>query len=340
MPLSLPLVSPANDTLVDQLAEESHALPDWLDFYANLRLRMESTLDQPNGEDRHRGRVRFRVGAKMDVAENLKSEVRLSTTSGTANNPHWDLGGDNGTDTLGGADIVLDRINVTWTPDENLTFKGGKMGTPLKTNPVYGEWIWDDDIQPSGLASTYKLSDSLDARLGYFIIDEQNSTGDSADPAVTVLQLGYTAPDQSLDWAVNTAFWNWTNEGPIDYLVWDTVVSAKADDWTGSVEFIQNLDDDTGEDTGLALGLMHGKGGSQGSSQIFANYFDFDANASMWSVGQDDLPIAVGAQGLSGFIVGYKYWWHDNTTLKLWGLQGDDETNDPLRLRLDLDISF
>ena len=60
----------------------------------------------------------------------------------------------------------------------------------------------------------------------------------------------------------------------------------------------------------------------------------------MWSVGQDDVPLSPGADGLSGFVVGYKYWWHDNTTIKVWALQGDDEVDDPLRLRFDIDIKF
>ncbi len=316
-------------------------LPEWLDLSANMRLRMESTLDQPNGEDRHRGRMRFRLGAKMDVAENLKAEVRLSTASGDARNPHWDMGSSNGTDTISGSDVALDRINVVWSPCENSTVVAGKMGNPLAKNPVFGEWVLDGDIQPAGLAGIWKLNDSSDVRLAHFVIDENNGAGASSDPALTILQLNYGPTDCDLDWDVNTSFWNWSNEaGPVDYLVWDTILAAKKDAWTGSFECIQNLDDDTGDDTGIALGIKHGKGGKKGESQVFGNYFDFDANASVWSVGQDDVPLAPGADGLSGFVLGYKYWWHDNTTVKLWALQGDDDVDDPLRLRFDIDISF
>ncbi len=339
LPLLLPSANEPHVAEAEMIPTEPVGLPEWLDVYGNMRVRMESTMDQSNGEDRHRGRLRFRAGAKMQVADNLKAEVRMSTASGDGRNPHWDIGGSNGTDTFSGSDVVLDRINLVWQPNDSATIVAGKMGNPLTKNPVFSEWVLDGDIQPAGLAGIWKLNDKSDLRLAHIIIDESNSP--SSDPALTILQLNHDLNCCDLDWDVSTSFWNWSNEaGAVDYLVWDTIISAKKDAWTGSFEFIQNLDDDTGDDTGIAFGVKHGKGGKKGERQIFGNFFDFDANASMWGVGQDDVPIGPGADGLSGFVVGYKYWWHDNTTVKFWALQGDDETDDPLRLRFDIDIKF
>jgi hypothetical protein len=341
LPLALPASNETPVQEVEALTPAPLLLPEWLDVYGNMRVRMESTLDQPNGEDRHRGRMRFRVGAKMEVAPDLKAEVRLSTASGDARNPHWDMGGSNSTDTLSGSDVALDRINLVWTPYEGATLVAGKMGNPLAQNPVFNEWIWDGDIQPSGLAGIWELNDQSDVRLAHFIVDESNGAAASSDPAITILQANYGSTARDLDWHVNTSLWNWTNEGgPVDFLVWDTILSAKQEAWTGSLEFVQNLDDDTGDDTGFALGIQHGQGAKKGDRQVFGNYFDFEANASEWGVGQDDVPISPGADGLSGFVVGYRYWWHDNTTIKMWALQGDDGTDDPLRLRFDIDIKF
>ncbi|MBL4769955.1 MAG: putative porin, partial [Planctomycetes bacterium] len=316
---SVVFAPPETPVVGEALAAEpgSVGLPEGLEIYGNMRLRMESTLDQANGEDRHRGRLRFRVGAKVRVAQGLRAEVRLTTASGDARNPHWDLGGSNGNDTISGSDVALDRINLVWTPTEGATVVAGKMGNPLAQNPVFSEWVLDGDIQPSGIAGIWQLNERSDVRLAHFVIDENNAP--SSDPALTIVQLNYGADGTDLDWDVNTSLWNWTNEGgPVDFMVWDTILSAKKNAWTGSFEFMQNLDDDSGDDTGFALGLKHGKGGKQGESQFFGNYFDFDVNASLWGVGQDDVPIGTSADGLSGFVVGYKYWWHDNTTVKLW----------------------
>ena len=92
------------------MAPQPSVIPEWIDFYGDMRLRLESTADQANGVDRTRGRMRFRAGAKFQISDDLKAEVRVSSASGVANNPHWDMGGSNGTDTLSGSDMVIDRL--------------------------------------------------------------------------------------------------------------------------------------------------------------------------------------------------------------------------------------
>lgn len=329
------------------MAPAPSVIPEWIDFYGDMRLRLEHTVhtvDQPGDTDRTRGRMRFRAGAKFQISDDLKAEVRMSTASGSAGNPHWDMGGDNGTDTLSGSDVVIDRINLAWAASDSITVVAGKMGAPLKTNPVYSEWLWDGDIQPAGIAGIWAAGGDFDfdVRLGHFIVEEVNGgIGATADPAITILQVNLGDDTDDFDWDINTTLWNWTNEGPVDFLVWDTVLSASMDDLTGSFEFFQNLDDDTGDDTGMAIGLKYGAGGAQGASQFFGNYIDFDARATNFGVGQDDLPIGPSAtDGLSGFVAGWKYWWRDNVTFRVWALQGDDETNDPMRLRFDIDVKL
>lgn len=326
------------------MAPQPSVIPEWIDFYGDMRLRLESTADQANGVDRTRGRMRFRAGAKFQISDDLKAEVRVSSASGVANNPHWDMGGSNGTDTLSGSDMVIDRINLAWAASDSVTVVAGKMGAPLKTNPVFSEWVWDGDIQPAGIAGIWAAGGDFDfdVRLAHFIVDEVNLSGTStADPAITILQVNLGDDTEDLDWDINTSLWNWSNEGPAEFLVWDTVLSASMDDFTGSVEFIQNLDDDTGDDSGLAFGLKYGAGGSQGSSQFFGSFFDFDANANVWGVAQDDVPIGPSAaDGLTGFVAGWKYWWQDNVTFRVWALQGDDGTDDPMRLRFDIDVKL
>ena len=319
--------------------------PDWITFYGDMRLRAESTLDQPSGEDRHRGRMRFRAGAHFQISDELKAEVRMATYSGEdARNPHWDFGDDNGVDTLSGASVQLDRLNLAWTPDASWTIVAGKLGAPLATNPVFGEWLWDGDIQPAGLAGIWSAGGDLDfdLRLGHFIVDEVNVTaGSTTDPAITILQANLGDALDGFDWDVHTTLWEWNGEGVGEFSVWNTVLAAQVGDLTGSVEYFVNLEDDTGEDTGMALGLKYGEGGGAGKSQVFGSYYDFDGNASVWGVAQDDLPIGPdAAEGLSGFVAGWTYWWTDNVTFKVWALTGDDATDDPMRLRFDIDVKL
>jgi len=344
-PTALPALTalaafPRQEKLVQPPVSIAEVTPEWLDLYANIRLRAETTLDQPNGEDRTRGRLRFRVGAKMDIDEGLQGEVRLSSASGDANNAHWDFGGANGTDTLSGSDVALDRINLTWQPSEDWKIKGGKMGNPLASNPVFSEWVWDGDIQPAGLAATWDFDNAADLRLGHFVIDEENGPGNASDPAVTVMQLNLGLDSHEIDWRLNTSLWNWSNEGTPEANVWNTILSGQSGGWKASLEHFQNLDDNTGDDTGWVAGFKHKLGSDERAGTVFASYFDFDQNATLFGFGQDDLPIGPSAMGLSGYIAGYQHPWKDNTQLKLWILQGDDEVDDPLRIRFDIDVSF
>ncbi|MEZ6004148.1 MAG: putative porin [Planctomycetota bacterium] len=290
-------------------------------------MRAESILDQPNGEDRHRGRVRFRVGAWMKVAEDLSAEVRLSTSSGHPDSANWDLGGGADGTTTGGAQVVIDRVQMKWQADEALTLQAGKMGNPFHVNPLFDEWLWDDDIQFSGIAGTWAFASDIDARAGYFVLDENNAPGDAVDPAVAVLQVGGHTPAASGQLTWSTALWNWTSESPADYQVWDTMLAFKRDEWSMSLQYFENLNADS-EGTGLAASVQYGQGGRAGDGQLFLHWSDFEANASDWSLATDDIPITVGPDGREAWIAGYRYWWHDNTTLKFYALQGDDGTDD------------
>jgi hypothetical protein len=43
---------------------------------------------------------------------------------------------------------------------------------------------------------------------------------------------------------------------------------------------------------------------------------------------------------MDGFLAGWQYWLRDDVSLKLWGLQADNGTDAPLRLRFDIDINL
>jgi len=325
----------------------SELAPDWIHFYGGMRLRIEDTRDQNAvGDERLRGRMRARFGAKFDITEEFKAEVRVSTTSGdTANNPYMDFGGNSPSgDTLGGATIVFDRLNASWMLSETMSVTAGKMGNPLAKNPVFGEWMLDDDIQPSGIAGVWSPDSDLDMdlRVAYFVLDEVNSLpGNTADPAISIFQLNFGGATGSLDWDFSNALWNYANEtGPVEYLVWNSILSASFDDLTASFEYLQNLNDNTGDDTGIALGFKYGAGGTEGDSQFFGNYIDMDQNATNFGVAQDDMPTGPVGTGMTGFIGGWKYWWSDAVTFRLWALQVDNNTDDPLRLRFDLDLKL
>ena len=109
------------------LPQES-SFADHFQTYLSGRLRGDSTFDQLNGEDRHAGMLRVRLGSTFDVTRGLTGEIRVTTTSEDtdANNPYWDFGG--GSDGFSGSELALDRFFLNWQVEERtLEFRGGMM---------------------------------------------------------------------------------------------------------------------------------------------------------------------------------------------------------------------
>jgi len=309
------------------------ALPDWIHLYGDLRVRIEHSGEfDAAGNDRTRGRMRARAGANLQISEELKAEVRLSLINpNDANNVHIDFGG-SGPEGQAGMEVGIDRLNFTWLPTEQLTLRAGKMGLPYVSNPVQGEYLWDGDIQPAGVYAEWRSGTDLElsARAGHIIVDE-NPTATEA--TMTTVQLGVersNAAAGGASWALHSALSDWGGEDDYlasfafaqteEFLVWDTLLEVHMDDWTVAAEFIQNLDDESGQDTGLVLGASHGKGRRAGAHVFAASYFDFEENAFVSAVAQDHVlrPGTGGPGGVDGFEARWAYWWNDATELRFW----------------------
>lgn len=336
---------------------------DRLRFYANGRMRAESTFDQPNGEDRHRGRMRFRIGAEYEIDENLRAEARLSTTSDgrDPNNPYWDFG--DGGDGSEGIDTVFDRFFLDWQASDDLRVRTGKIPHAFAAPPVYSEFTWDDDVHGAGLATFWNPTgdEDFDVRIVDYIVEEN---ADDSDPNMFGLQVNVSFDvDDQTELQVGSGIQWWTslssgvfgNQGNTvdgsgvieeDFTVWDSYIAASHE---GGVlerqqlflQFVNNIDDDSGEDTGLALGFDLGTR-EPGDASYFLAWYDFDANAFFSPVAQDDTPIAgTGTgEGMTGFLGGVRYVISKNLAVRVWGLTSDaGEDEDPWRLRVDLDFS-
>jgi len=336
-----------------------------LSLYADGRVRFEGTLDQLNGEDRYRGRLRFRVGGEYKIHSQVRAGARFTTLSDgrDANNPHWDFG--DGEDGFSAAEVGLDRLYLGWRPKESLDLVGGKFGHTFTRPPVTREFAWDDDVQPAGAALTWapELKDSsvrYDVRLLTVVATEINAdSGSGSDPAMHGLQANLMmGSKESLDFHFASSVSKWTNlehftEFPSagntaaagGFLIWDTYAAAT---WhhdvaptTAFAEYLNNIDDDSGEDTGYVAGLQVGPTSGKGNGNFFAAFYMLDANSIFAPVAQDDTPIqgsGIG-EGMDGYVLGYQHFITDNLSVRLWGLTSDvDADDDPYRVRLDFDF--
>jgi hypothetical protein len=350
-------------------AQDPAAVPPslWerLSLDANGRIRGESTFDQPNGEDRHRGRMRFRIGGRYELTEVVTAGARLSTASDPrdANNPHWDFG--DGADAFEGGDVVLDRFYLDWQARTELDLRGGKFANAYSAPPIVGEFLWDEDIQPAGLAAVWAPAREP-GRMGYdlraveYIAVENGGDDDSAMFGLQGNLYLTPAADSALQLATSYSNWsslganagNLGNQGNTDvagdfgiidaFALW-TLEKGPLDRVQVFAEVMHNAEDDDGEESGYALGARLGQWAVEGDLNFFASWYDLDANAVFSPVSQDDTPIpgtGVGT-GMQGVIAGGQYFVADNLSVKLWGLTSDaDASEDPSRIRLDFDFTI
>jgi len=329
---------------------------------ADGRLRAEGTFDQTNGEDRIRGRLRFRLGAEYEIADGLKAGTRFTTVSEgrDANNPHWDFGDGDG---FSATDVGIDRLFLEWQPESTWKLTGGKFGHVFTRPSPVRELAWDDDVQPAGAAAVFAPKCdgdvSFDVRALYGVAGEINDVNDSgSDPMVLGAQANvYFKANDTTTVQFATSYSDWSSlknftlsQGNTadanDFAIWDTYVGLSLagegfSQITGFGQYFNNLDDDSGEDSGFALGVQLGQTKGKGNWNVFGAYYDLDANAVFSAVAQDDTPIAGTGlgEGMSGFMLGAQYFVLENVSFRLWGLTSDaDASEDPYRIRFDIDF--
>ena len=165
-------------------------------FKGDVRIRQETIkIDgEPNngGRDKDRQRIRARLGAYTEINPQVDTGIRIATGGGDdARSTNQDQ--DNYFDKK---QIWLDLGYIDYHPDQikNLHVIGGKMLQPWVS---MGDVIWDSDINPEGLAVTYKYplgsSAELFGSLGNYNLKD-NVDGDGVqfrhDLRLTAGQLG------------------------------------------------------------------------------------------------------------------------------------------------------
>lgn len=351
---------------------------DRLSFFGDFRLRQEASVKLEGVEDRHRTRVRFRVGSNFQIADELQVGARLATGTATdANSPHQTLGDD-----FDKFDLNLDRVFATYRPKalNGSYFTAGKFAHGFLTNPVYGELVWDDDVQPEGVQGgitrkTSSILEQWDLRLGEYLLLEQG--GNANDAFATVAQIGgtfklcdslkavagfsyyyYTDPSPSGSTSLvgdnqGNASVDLNGDGKADRFVSDFQVfnplaslqgSVRGLPWVVSTEWIHNYAASGPEDSGWAIGASLGSNKKKGEWLWFYQWCVVEQDAIFSPVAQDDFLFAT---NMRSHIFGTNYQILDSTGLRLWAMvtRPDEDpagaiNQNQWRVRLDLNIRF
>jgi hypothetical protein len=156
-----------------------------LKLSGDVRVRYESrtgSLVSGDHLERDRFRYRFRTGLTGKVLNNWSWGVRLETATGSRSS-NVTMGDDAGPFAKNSDTVNIGQIWAQWTPTSELTFTGGRMPNPLVTTAM----VWDADINPEGLAESYKHRDGnleysfTAAQFLYSAAGTQNTFGTAAN---------------------------------------------------------------------------------------------------------------------------------------------------------------
>lgn len=196
-----------------------NAVPEWISriqWEGDIRLRYQGDLfaggnaagntfiDAPYGlgeiddpinteEDRHRLRVRARLGMQAKITDSVSAGLRFTT--GNTSDPV------STNQTLGNSgnkySLVVDRAFLTAKPWDWLNLSGGRMPNPFFSTDL----VWDDDVNLDGLAASFKpwLHESMQIKpfftVGAFPIQEVETS-----PTNLAKDKWLYAAQAGLDW--------------------------------------------------------------------------------------------------------------------------------------------
>lgn len=345
---------------------------DDLNAYGDLRLRHESAFLE-GAEDRHRERLRLRLGVDYEVSEELQFGLRAVTGDPEdANSNHVTFG-----DALDGFDLSLDRVFLSWRPRAipGTVVAGGKFGHPLNLNPVYGELVWDADVQPEGAFASRRFTDvgpieQLQVTLGAYSLVERGvgddthawiaevraRTGltDAVDGSLSLAYYGYGDPTPDGDGTLvaidqgnataDTDADGTPDEFVSDFGVYHAVASAAWTEVRGAptvaAELVHNARAVGGEDSGWSLGVTWGREREKGDWRAFYQYQVIEQDSVFSPFAQDDF---LRSTNHRSHVVGATYRLTDDVGLQVWALASEPEVGAgemDWRVRIDLNVKL
>lgn len=351
--LSLPLL------VAPLAAQEQTSILDDFDFYGDFRLRAEFN-DLSDSKDRHRFRMRFRAGVNYALDEEVSFGTRFVTGNpDDPNSTHVDLG-----DVMNSEMFTIDRLFVTYKPSnfETVAVDAGKFALRMQRNPVYGELVWDKDVQPEGIQATWGGND-FGFTAGEFQLIHQSKSNDSWMSWLQGWANFEMGEDSSLDTSLSFTYVgdpnpamstvipdgdNSTNSETAggqylsDFGIVNAIVSGNIGGFAVAGEYILNVRaDDSVGDSGYALGASYKQ--SNGNKAYYQyQLVEQDAVFTVLS-GDDSL---LGSNG-SSHILGYKIPMSERSNVNIWMIASEwDEVpvgssdDQVIRFRIDWNLEF
>jgi hypothetical protein len=195
-----------------QAQQNLSAWAEKIQVKGDIRVRHDynSQEDADDTSERHRERLRLRLGFYTQVNDQTKVNVRLSTAEGAdpiSTNQSMTGNSDK-------KSVYFDLANIDWAWSEKNNILLGKMENPMRVLSQ-SQLIYDVDYTPEGFASTNKFGGFF-VNAGAFSIQErapQSTSSGTSEPDSGLLAgvIGYKSEGESMSWLVAGGYHTFTN---------------------------------------------------------------------------------------------------------------------------------
>lgn len=283
----------------------------------DFRVRYEGNSAVDDGPERHRGVLRFRLGATFRINDRLQVGARLAT--GDPGNPRTtDVTMDDFVDDL---EVSLDRAYLHAALPRAVAW-AGKHPNPFITT----ELVWDGDVSPVGLTGTMHGGDvgGFTPRLtGALMIVDEQTIGD--DSTMWGGQVGLERQRAAWGLDVGIAYWDYhiasltaaedpgdrrgnllTPDGSAylsDFDLTDVVMAVTMPGPTVGmpirvvVDYVKNLGAAADEDEGFGVDVSLGLAWTEGRPLFRYGYAQCETDAVLGAFSHDNLPLATNYRG-------------------------------------------
>ena len=316
----------------------------------DIRLRYQTQNNEP-GDDRSRGRFRYRLGVIAQPTSGW--EVGSGLASGGS-----DLRSNNQsfTGTFSTKAINLDYAYAQYIINDNLKVIGGKF---KHASYLYApsDLMWDSDINPEGFSAKFTHNSELGttfANSGIWVLSESSSGDD--DPYMIYAQLGQNFGSDNLLGRVAGTYYSFEDITALGAIATDGsnsdfnfggIYSLSGEIGLNSLfnsnikasifaDWVSNSDSVTDEDNGYLVGVK----ASNGPWAIRYSYADLEQNA--WPDILPDSDRFDGLTGIQGHEIGFSYKILKNVSLDLdyYAVESDVSFEDQDLLQMDVSVKF
>jgi hypothetical protein len=166
---------------------EGNTILDKIKWYGDFRYRHEEINDKGDSTDSryNRNRIRARIGAKLEVNDEIFFNLRLGSGSADPVSTNQTLG-----DAWSSKPVWIDRAYIAYVPQ---ALPGFGIGLGKEETPYYkqnnNQLLWDDDLNPEGIYGeyTHTFSDStkVTGAAGGFWVVERHISGSTTSATDT-----------------------------------------------------------------------------------------------------------------------------------------------------------